>query len=73
MRRVRLIAAAAVLLAGCQREPATFDDRYNAARQQLDASGAAIDREIEASASADAADAAGAVGSGASDAAAAPK
>ena len=70
MRRVRLIAAAAVLLAGCQREPATFDDRYNAARQQLDASGAAIDREIEASASADAA---GAVGAGASNAAAAPE
>ena len=70
MRRVRLIAAAAVLLAGCQREPETFDDRYNAARQQLDASAAAIDREIEASASADAANASEA---GSSDAAAAPK
>ena len=70
MRRVRIIAAGAVLLAGCQREPETFDDRYNAARQQLEASGAAIDREIEASASADAADAAGA---GSSDAAAARK
>ena len=69
MWRVRLIAAAAVLLAGCQREPETFDDRYNAARQQLDASGAAIDREIEASASADAANASEA---GSSDAAAAP-
>ena len=70
MRRVRLIAAAAVLLAGCQREPETFDDRYSAARQQLDASAAAIDREIEASASADAANASEA---GSSDAAAAPK
>ena len=73
MRRAGIIAAGAVLLAGCQREPATFDDRYNAARQQLEASGAAIDREIEASASADAADAAGTVGAGPNDAAAARK
>ena len=51
------LALLALLLAGCERKPPDFDQRYDHARTQLEASAAAIDRDIAASASAsDAAD-----------------
>lgn len=34
-----------LVLAGCRREP-SFDERYKAAQQRLDAKAAAIDREL---------------------------
>ena len=42
---------AALALGGCSRKP-DFNQRYDAARHQLEASAAAIDRDIAASASA---------------------
>jgi len=46
MRRLFAVLAL-VLLAACKREP-DFDTRYKAAEQQLQASSAAIDRELDA-------------------------
>lgn len=45
------------VLSGCERKPPAFDQRYEQARQKLEASTTIIDREIAASGSAsDAAD-----------------
>lgn len=50
MRRAKLGWSVLVLvLAGCGPKQPEFDERYAAARQKLDASAAAIDREIAAS------------------------
>lgn len=63
---LRLFAVLAlILLAACKREP-DFDTRYKAAEQQLQASSAAIDRELNAAQS-DAAAAGIAASDGASD------
>ena len=45
------IVVIALVLFGCRKQP-DFDQRYTAARQKLEASAAAIDNEIVASASA---------------------
>ena len=40
------------VLSGCERKPPAFDQRYDQARQKLEASATMIDREIAASESA---------------------
>ncbi|MDE2435143.1 MAG: hypothetical protein KGM49_02675 [Sphingomonadales bacterium] len=44
MRRAAIILGL-VLIAGCRREP-SFDERYKAAQQRIDAKSAAIDKEL---------------------------
>ena len=53
MRRARTgWVVLALLLGGCGRQQPDFDERYATARQKLEASAAAIDHELAASASA---------------------
>ena len=49
---VPVVLLALLLVSGCGRQQPDFDERYAAARQKLEASAAAIDHEIAASASA---------------------
>ena len=49
---VPVVLLALLLLGSCGRQQPDFDERYAAARQKLEASAAAIDHEIAASASA---------------------
>ena len=51
MRGVVTVGAAALLLAGCHKEP-DFNARFDKAQHELEASAKAIDRDIAASASA---------------------
>jgi hypothetical protein len=63
MRRAKtVLAVLALLLFDCGRKQPDFDERYATARQKLEASAAAIDNDIVASASASDAAAAATVG-----------
>ncbi len=51
MRRTVAVCTLALLLAGCHKEP-DFNERFDKAQHELEASAKSIDRDIAASASA---------------------